>query len=403
MQTNIIIPIAGHARRFVEKGFDLPKPLLPVNGIPMIQLAIQSLLPTQSTDYKLIFVVREEHCVNHDIINALRYFFSGFATEFVTLDHDTKGTLCSCLEAKPFIDLEAPLIIYTPDICFHGKFDIQRDFIDTNLGGLLVTFKANSPDHSYVATDESGLATETAEKKVISGDAAIGVYCYRSGKIFLDYAEKTINNNITTNNEFYVAPMYNLLIADKLKIGIHRIDKMYVLGTPEDLDFYENFVAKYDTITRLAICCDHSGFKLKEALRRVLDAQRIQYSDFGAYSIADSDHYDFLKPCAEYLIHATQTLGIAFCHTGQGFNIAANKVRGLRSVLVSDVYTAEMGRRHNSANFFSIASRSVAEETLPDIVAAILNSSFDGGRHATRIQKFIRDPGFFAATWSFTK
>jgi ribose 5-phosphate isomerase B len=224
----------------------------------------------------------------------------------------------------------------------------------------------------------------------------VGVYCYRTGAMFLNYATIAQSNNVRTNNEFYVAPMYNLLIGDGLKVGIHRIDKMYVLGTPEDLQFYERYVARYQTIERFALCCDHSGFVLKEALRRYLDEQRIPYTDFGAYSPADSDHHDYLKPCTEYLLTANNTMGIAVCHTGQGFNIAANKVKGLRSAIILDPHTAEMSRRHNAANFFCISSRMVTADQLPGIIDAVVNSTFDGGRHATRIQKFTRDHLLFS-------
>lgn len=361
----------------------------------MIQLAINSLFAGPSDDFKLIFVVRDDHCINHDIINALKYLFKDWQTDFVTLHEVTQGTLCSCLKAKELINNDDPLVIYTPDVCFDRQFDITKDFLETDLDGLLVTFKANSPDHSYVALGDDGLAIETAEKRVISADAAVGVYCWRTGSMFVKYAEEVIQQDLRVNNEFYVAPTYNLLINDKLKIGISRIDKMYVLGTPEDLDFYESHVARYQKINTVALCCDHSGFALKEQCRKVLTALKIPHLDFGAYSEGDSDHYDFLKPTIEFLNNNKQTIGMAFCTTGQGFNIAANKASGIRSALITDSYSAEYGRKHNAANFFCLPSRSVRPEDLQQIVTAIVQNSFDGGRHATRIQKFEKDSSLF--------
>lgn len=395
MVTNILLPIAGNAKRFVDRGYKLPKPLLPANGVPMIQLAINSLFTEPSDKYRLIFVVREDHVVNHDIVNALKYLFKDWQTDFVILNAVTQGTLCSCMTAEHLIDNDEPLVIYTPDVCFDRNFDIEEHFLKEVYDGLLVTFKANSPDHSYVSLGPDGFATETAEKRVISSDAAVGVYCWRSGKMFMKYAREMVDGEHRVNNEFYVAPTYNLLIRDKLMIGAHRIDKMYVLGTPEDLDFYESHVARYGKIGTVVICADHSGFELKQHCINYLREMKIPHIDFGAYSMGDSDHADFLKPCIEYLNNNKQTVGMAFCATGQGFNIAANKAVGIRSALIHDEYSAEFGRRHNAANFFCVPSRTVNPELLPGMISAIVNNSFDGGRHSTRIQKFERDDAAF--------
>lgn len=395
MATNILLPIAGNAKRFVDRGYKLPKPLLPANGVPMIQLAIESLFDGPSDDYRLIFVVRDDHVINHDIINALKYLFKDWQTDFVTLDKVTQGTLCSCMTAEHLIDNDDPLVIYTPDVCFDRSFDIKEHFLKEVYDGLLVTFKANSPDHSYVALGPDSFATETAEKRVISSDAAVGVYCWRTGKMFMKYAREMIAQDLRTNNEFYVAPTYNLLIKDNLMIGIHRIEKMYVLGTPEDLDFYETHVARYSKINTVVICSDHSGFELKQHCINRLREMQIPHIDFGAYSIGDSDHYDFLRPCIEYLNNNKHTVGMAFCTTGQGFNIAANKAPGIRSALITDTYSAEYGRRHNAANFFCVPSRTVEADQLGPMIEAITGNSFDGGRHSTRIQKFEKDPATF--------
>lgn len=392
---NILLPIAGQAKRFQDVGYSLPKPLIPVTGVPMVKLALDSLLPnTNPKDYRLIFVVRSEHEATFDIGGALRHLFRDWEVEIASVDHLTKGTLCSCLEARHLIDRGEPLVIYTPDVCFESDLDLKEHLVGSGLDGLLLTFKANSPDHSYVAIDERGLATKTAEKVVISNDSLVGVYAFRNGGMFLDYADKAITEGVTVNNEFYVAPMYNLLIADGLKVGVHRSEKMYVLGTPDDLNFYESHVARYSDIRTVAVCCDHSGFALKEALIETLGVMGVGFVDFGTFSQRDSDHYDSLKPCAEYLLNTAHTVGVGICHTGQGFNIGANKVKGLRSVLITDPFGAEMGRRHNAANFFCLPARSVGNAGLAAIVRAILENSFDGGRHATRIRRISTDPLF---------
>ena len=81
--------------------------------------------------------------------------------------------------------------------------------------------------------------------------------------------------------------------------------------------------------------------------------------------------------------------GFGFCRTGQGINISANHIKGIRSALIFDEYTAEMSRRHNCANFFSIPEKYVDSEILEKIILTLKNSSFDGGRHMTRMKKTI--------------
>lgn len=396
---NILLPIAGKAQRFIDKGFTTPKPLLPIDGEPMIKRALASLITDSTIKCRLIFIVREEHCVNHDIINTLKYLFSEYDTDFIIENTPPQGTLSSCLKAYELVDDDTPLVIYTPDVEFVSDFDIKRDFVDTHLDGMLLTFKANSPDHSYVLTDHNGYVIETAEKIVISSDAIVGVYGYRSGKLFVKHAKHMIDLNLRVKNEFYVAPMYNLLIEDGLKIGTFKVDKMYVLGTPDDVAFYEKYVLNSSVVNQIAVCCDHSGFTVKERLRSIIDMHNIKCIDFGSYTITDSDHYDSLKPCIQFVKSNRNTVGIGICHTGQGFNIPANKVAGIRSVLISDSYSAMMGKRHNAANFFSISARDVQNQIhgyqiLERIVSEILKHTFDGGRHATRIQRIMHDDLF---------
>ena len=107
--------------------------------------------------------------------------------------------------------------------------------------------------------DEDGFATKTAEKEVISQDAAVGVYHYKTGKMFIKYAEELIDENITVKNEFYLCPMYNLMIKDGLKIKTRSAEKMHVLGTPAELEFFTNYVVqrfgeKPSLATRQCIC-----------------------------------------------------------------------------------------------------------------------------------------------------
>ena len=105
-------------------------------------------------------------------------------------------------------------------------------------GGILV-FDSIHPKWSYAKIDKNKYVTEVAEKKVISRHATVGVYYWSKGKDYVNCAEKMIKKNIRIKNEFYICPVYNEALKNKKKIIIETVDKMWGLGTPEDLDFFE--------------------------------------------------------------------------------------------------------------------------------------------------------------------
>ena len=117
----------------------------------------------------------------------------------MVIDGDTDGSVSTCLLAKEHINNDKPLLIYTPDVYFEPTFDPST--ISEDADGFLLTFKANSPAHSYIALDESGRAVKTAEKQVISQNAAVGVYYYKTGRMFVQYAEELVNKNIRTKKK----------------------------------------------------------------------------------------------------------------------------------------------------------------------------------------------------------
>jgi hypothetical protein len=187
----------------------------------------------------------------------------------VVLDHLTRGSVESCLYASEYIDNDAPLVIHTLDIEFAPVFDPK--IVGSLLAdGVLLTFKSNSANYSYAKCDDENYVTETAEKKAISSDACVGIYGFKRGSDFCKYAKKMIADDIRTNNEFYIAPLYNLLIKNGLKIITHPVDKMHVFGTPDEFNFYKKNVVKRFGDKPFALCCDHSGYEAKELFKSVL-------------------------------------------------------------------------------------------------------------------------------------
>ena len=171
------------------------------------------------------------------------------------------------------------------------------------------------------------------------------------------------------------------------KIGMDLVEKVHVLGTPKDLHFFTHNVLRKFGEKPVALCCDHSGFKLKEAIKKLLRQRKIEFIDFGTYVPFACDHYDFLYPALLNIKDGTCDFGMACCQTGQAFNILANKEHGIRSALLYNEDAAEYAIRHNCANFFCLPEFIIDEAILHTILDKLETSTFDGGRHANRIMK----------------
>ena len=143
---------------------------------------------------------------------------------------------------KNYINNSNPLIIANSDqyISWNSSKALY-EFNSKNLDGAILTFEAIHPKWSYAKCDEEGYVTEVAEKKVISRNATVGVYYWKHGSDYVSSAEEMIKKNIRVNNEFYVCPTYNEFLSKDKKVKIHNVDKMWGLGTPEDLNnFLQN-------------------------------------------------------------------------------------------------------------------------------------------------------------------
>lgn len=136
---------------------------------------------------------------------------------------------------------------------------------------------------------------------------------------------------------------------------------------------------------KIAIGCDHGGFKLKQKIIEHLRGNNIEFKDFGTYD-EESCHYpEIAKKLASEVNAGIFEKGILVCGTGIGISIAANKIKGIRAAVCSDTYSAKMSREHNDANILCLGQRVVGEGLALDIVDIWLKSEFEGGRHAIRV------------------
>lgn len=221
--------MAGLGSRFAEAGYDKPKPLIDVDGQPMIKRVVDSL----GIEGNYIFIVQKEHSVKYHLLDVLDEIVPG--CKIVEIDGLTDGAARTTLAAKDLINNDSPLLIANSD-----QVIIWESLLFSSLlasWDVIALFYGKDPKWSF-SKIQSGFITEVAEKRVISDNANVGIYGWSKGSDYVKYAEQMIAKGIKTNNEFYIAPVYNEAIADGKKIYPFFVDEMYGIGTPEDLEAY---------------------------------------------------------------------------------------------------------------------------------------------------------------------
>jgi NDP-sugar pyrophosphorylase family protein len=234
---NIVLPIAGRGSRFAVAGYTQPKPLIPVHGIPMIAAVVRNVRPRCA--HRFIFVALAEHLEREAMRKALALSAPGCV--IVPVERVTEGAACTVLLAREHINSDDPLMLANSDQWVDIDIDdylasMERQRADA----LIMTMKADDPKWSFVGLNGQRLVTRVVEKEAISNEATVGIYNFRRGSDFVRAAEQMIAKNLRVNNEFYVAPVYNELIAEGARIAIYNVGRegagMYGLGIPSDLE-----------------------------------------------------------------------------------------------------------------------------------------------------------------------
>jgi dTDP-glucose pyrophosphorylase len=225
--------MAGAGSRFAQMGYTFPKPLIEVNGKPMIQVVVENL----NIEAHFIFIVQKEHYEKYNLKYLLNLIAPG--CDIVQVEGVTEGAACSTLLAKEYINTDAPLVMANSDQYVEwNSNECMYAFTADEIDGGIVTFEASHPKWSYAKLGDDGFVSEVAEKKVISNEATVGIYYWKKGSDYVKYAEDMIAKDIRVNNEFYVCPVFNQAIEAGKKIKVKKIQKMWGIGTPEDLNHF---------------------------------------------------------------------------------------------------------------------------------------------------------------------
>jgi ribose 5-phosphate isomerase B len=143
-------------------------------------------------------------------------------------------------------------------------------------------------------------------------------------------------------------------------------------------------------MTRIAVGCDHAGFELKQHLASVLADAGHEVVDLGTNSTEAVDYPVYCSAVGRAVRDGEAELGVVLGGSGQGEQLAANKVHGVRAALCNDLYTARFARLHNDANVLSIGARVVGVGLAEEILATFLATDFEGGRHARRVAEIAQ-------------
>jgi len=242
LNINVLVPMAGEGKRMKQAGWEMPKPMIPIDGRSMIQTVLENI----SIEGTYTFVINKEHADKYHIDKHLEKLSpdSRILVYEDNFNELNSGAAISTLLAKKYIDNEEPLFIVNSDQYIIWDPSIVYDIVNSGIDGCILSFKDTDPKWSFSKLNADGFVSEVAEKNSISDNASCGIYFWKKGSDYVKYAEQMIKKNIKTNGEFYVCPVYNEAISDGKLINISMVKKMYGLGTPEDLLLYLNSINK---------------------------------------------------------------------------------------------------------------------------------------------------------------
>ncbi|MBI3878951.1 MAG: glycosyltransferase family 2 protein [Verrucomicrobia bacterium] len=239
---HVLVPMAGKAARFQERGYTFPKPLLEIGSRSMIEVVLENLAPPAPA--RFTFVCRKEQVTQFFLGDMLRLLAPG--CRVLALENETAGALCSVLLAMDEVGPDDEVLVANGDQFINGGLaSFYTACRQPDIDGCILTFTAAHPRWSFAKTDERGNVIAVAEKRPISKQATAGLYYFRRARDFMEASERMILKGLTTSGQFYVCPVYNELILAGKRIVTHHLPEgaMHSLGTPED---YSGFIERWN-------------------------------------------------------------------------------------------------------------------------------------------------------------
>ncbi|MBU1261333.1 MAG: glycosyltransferase family 2 protein [Planctomycetes bacterium] len=238
---NILFPMVGKSQFFNTEEYIFPKPLIEINGEPMIEIAIENYKKIKLSK-NFIFIVSSEHCSKYHLDDIL-YLLTDRKCIVIKLANETAGAACSALMAVDYINNKEELIIANSDQIIDDEIEtIINSFRLKKVDAGVVCFDSVHPRWSFVRLDKNNKIIEAAEKKPLSKNAIAGFYYFKEGKLFVEAAMKSILKARHVNGIYYVAPVLNELVLENKNLEIYKImnDKYHTFYSPQKISEYEN-------------------------------------------------------------------------------------------------------------------------------------------------------------------
>lgn len=231
----VVMPMAGRGSRFSNKGYQTPKPLIQVDGIPMFVRALGSL---GNLEYELLVIIAlKEHEAEFKVSELITKYIPTKPVKLLLIDEVTEGQLCTVLLASEYFN-HKPILVMASDTLVEGSLDTDiRNLKDSK--GIISVINLPGDAWSFARTNEEGIVVEVAEKVRISDYASTGLYFFSDGNDIIRFGTEMIQNNERTRGEFFVIPVYQKLINAKVGVKISEAKAMWDMGTPEALN---NFI-----------------------------------------------------------------------------------------------------------------------------------------------------------------
>lgn len=237
---HIVMPMAGRGSRFANAGFSTPKPLIEVDGMPMFRKALTSFDAIRAPKAYTI-IIRKEHDAKYGLSEQLRRELP--EAHIVMTDEEPIGATRDALRAEPHLKPDEGVVFMDCDFWFSSAAytrmvtDSLEDTIKIDAG--LLTFESSDPRYSFVETDEHNFAIRTAEKVAISNRAIWGAYYFGRSDVFVKAARELLARPLSDDmKEYYLSPLYNIILGSGGKVMTAPVDESGSFGTPEELEKY---------------------------------------------------------------------------------------------------------------------------------------------------------------------
>ncbi|MBI2579588.1 MAG: glycosyltransferase family 2 protein [Candidatus Aenigmarchaeota archaeon] len=274
----IVIPMAGIGNRFLQQGYQIPKPLIKIDGRPMIEHVCDAF----SHDDEFLFICNKEHVENTEMKSVL----SGIAknASIVAIEQHKLGPVHSVLLAKDAVDDGEEVIVNYCDFTIEWDYKKFMEFMrSNNADGGIPSFRGFHPaslgntKYAYLKTDVSLHVSEIMEKECFSDDkmqdfAATGTHYFRTGALMKKYFSRAVAEGLSINGEFYASLPFNLMIRDGLRVLAFEVKKFICFGTPYDLNQYDAWSYHFSHLSNGGFTsnADLSGVPMKESINNLL-------------------------------------------------------------------------------------------------------------------------------------